>query len=353
MKKQFLLRAALALALLPLELSARAAAPDAVSSLFADPVLAKGKGFEITRSSLEEAFVTYKASMAARGQDIPDIQREAIQSNLLEHLIISKILVQKATAEEKLKTKEQIDQAINTARTNAPSEEAFNSQIKATGMTLDQMKERANEEQVCKRVLDREVRDKIKVSDDSIKQFYDDHPKDFDLAEQVRVSHILIATLDPLTQQQLPPDKKKEKEKLINDLRTRAANGEDFAKLAKQYSEDPGSKDKGGEYTFARGRMVPEFEAAAFSLKTNQISSVVETQYGYHIIKLLEKLPATKWQLADASPKIKGFLVEQEFEKQIPDYFKKLETEYDVKLLTPGAAAPDTKAKAADSPGGK
>jgi peptidyl-prolyl cis-trans isomerase C len=346
LKTQLLLPAALALALLAPQLSARAAAPDKASSLFPDPVLATGKGFEITRANLDESFVTYKASLAARGQNIPEAQRELVESNLLQHLIISKILLQKATSDDKLKTREQVDLAINAARTNAPSEEAFNIQIKATGMTLDQMRERANEEQLCKRVLDREVKDKITVADDAIKKFYDEHPSDFNIPEQVHASHILIGTLDPVTQQPLPPDKKKEKENLIREIRARAEKGEDFAKLAKEYSQDPGSKDKGGEYTFARGRMVPEFEAAAFSLRTNQISDVVETQYGYHIIKLLEKLPASKMQFAEASPKIKGFLEEQEFEKQLPDYFKKLETENDVKLLPAGS-------KPADSTGGK
>ncbi len=339
LKKQHVLRAALALAVLPLAPSARAAAPDKPSGLFADPVLATGKGFEITRSNLDDSFVTYKASLAARGQTLPEAQRDLVESNLLEHLIISKILLQKANADDKLKAGEQVDQALNAARTNAPSEEAFNISIKATGMTIEQMRQRANEEQLCKRVLERELRDKIVVPEDSIKKFYDDHPSDFDVPEQVRAAHILITTLDPVTQQPLAPEKKKEKEKLIQDLRARAEKGEDFAKLAKDYSQDPGSKDKGGEYTFPRGRMVPEFEAAAFQLKTNQISDVVETQYCYHIIKLLEKIPASKMRFADASPKIKEYLTEQQFEKELPDYFKKLETESDVKIL-PAAAAP-------------
>ena len=335
-KKQFVLRGALALALLSLQIPVHAVAQDKLAD---NAILATGKGFTVTRSNLDDSFITYKASLAARGQPLPEEQRELVQSNLLQHLIISKILLQHATADDKAKTKEQVDMAISAARSNAPTEADFNLQIKATGMTLDQMRQRANKEQLCTRVLNRELKDKISVSSDAIKKFYDDHPNLFEVPEQVRAAHILIATTDPATQQPLSPEQKKEKEKLAREIRARAEKGEDFAKLAKEYSQDPGSKDKGGEYTFPRGQMVPEFEAAAFSLKVNQISDLVETRFGYHIIKLLEKLPPSKVQFADASPRIKDHLQAEEFEKELPDYFKKLEADNDVKLLNPGPAS--------------
>jgi parvulin-like peptidyl-prolyl isomerase len=131
----------------------------------------------------------------------------------------------------------------------------------------------------------------------------------------------------------LPPEKKKEKEKLARDIKARADKGEDFSKLVREYSEDPGSKDKGGEYKFPRNRMVPEFEAAAFSLKTNQISDIVETRYGYHIIKGLEKYPATHQQFAEVKAKIKDYLVAKEAEKTLPAYLEKIKADAGVKFL--------------------
>src|SRR5260370_23096101 len=135
---------------------------------------------------------------------------------------------------------------------------------------------------------------KVNVTDADVKKFYDDNPAKFEQPEMVRASHILLGTKDQSSGTDLSDDQKKAKRKQIDDILKRARDGEDFAKLAKEYSEDPGSKDKGGEYTFPRGQMVPEFEAAAFSLKTNQVSDVVTTQFGYHIIKLSEKLPPKK-----------------------------------------------------------
>jgi peptidyl-prolyl cis-trans isomerase C len=186
---------------------------------------------------------------------------------------------------------------------------------------------------VAQRILVREVTNGIVIADAEVKKFYQDNPDKFKMPERVRAAHILVSTLDPVTQQPLPPDKKKEKLKLANELKARAEKGEDFAALVKQYSDDPGSKDKGGEYTFPRGQMVPEFEAAAFSMKTNQISDPVETQFGYHIIKLLEKLPASTVDFAKAEPDIRDFLVEQEAEKGLPAYLEKLKASADVKIL--------------------
>jgi parvulin-like peptidyl-prolyl isomerase len=112
--------------------------------------------------------------------------------------------------------------------------------------------------------------------------------------------------------------------------------GEDFAKLAKKYSDDPGSKDNGGEYTFPRGKMVPEFEAAAFSLKTNEVSDIVTTQFGYHIIKLSEKIPAKKVELAKVAPDLKEFLKQQEMQKRqddVKNFMDKLEKDAKVEIL--------------------
>ena len=113
----------------------------------------------------------------------------------------------------------------------------------------------------------------------------------------------------------------------------RARAGEDFSKLAKEYSEDPGSKDKGGEYIFPRGQMVPEFEAAAFALGTNQVSDVVTTQFGYHVIKLSEKFPAAKVDFDKSASHIRDFLTQKKLQKEIPTYMAKLRKEANVEIL--------------------
>ncbi len=130
------------------------------------------------------------------------------------------------------------------------------------------------------------------VSDAEIEQYYNQHQGEF---EEVRARHILISTQPPPPAPGAKPGEqpkalsKEEARKKAEEVLAKARKGEDFAALAKQYSDDPGSKDKGGEYTFSKGQMVPEFETAAFALQPGQISDLVETQFGYHIIKLEER----------------------------------------------------------------
>jgi peptidyl-prolyl cis-trans isomerase C len=303
-------------------------------ALFSDKVVAKGKGVEVKQSELEDSFIAYKASVAARGETFPEARREEIESDLLDRLVITEILLSKATDEDKKKAKETAEKIITQNIKQLPSEEFFIQQLKAAGMTMEDFRRRLLEQSTCEMVIDRELKATITITDAQMKKYYDENPARFEEPEKVRASHVLISTIDKTTSQPLSPDKKKEKEKEIKKIKERAEKGEDFAKLAKEFSDDPGSKEKGGEYTFARNEgMAKPFEIAAFSLKTNQISDVVETQFGYHIIKLSEKIPAKKVELAKVSADLKEGLTQQELKKQLPDYFDKLKKEAGVEFV--------------------
>jgi len=143
-------------------------------------------------------------------------------------------------------------------------------------------------------------------------------------SDQLRVRHILIKTVDdnyqPLSDEEIAAAKAQ-----IEDLLEQAKNGEDFAALATQYSEDPGSKDVGGEYTFGRGRMVPEFEEAAYALEVGEISDIVETAYGYHIIKLEEKIPSTEEDIAKVQEQLDSIKTNAEDIQKTAEFNKKYE----------------------------
>lgn len=130
-----------------------------------------------------------------------------------------------------------------------------------------------------------EVLGKIKLSDEDIENYYKAHKEEFKTPEMVKARHILIKVDSGASED----SRKKAKEKAGAILK-RVRAGEDFAKLAQEFSDDPGSKDKGGDLGFfAKGRMLPDFEKAAFALKPGGISDIVETKFGYHIIKVEEK----------------------------------------------------------------
>jgi peptidyl-prolyl cis-trans isomerase C len=302
-------------------------------SLFKDEVVVKGKGIEIKQSEIEEAYDVYKGHMASRGQRLPDDQAPVIEEKLAERLVITKILMDKATDKDKTEGDTSSEKLIADMRKRFPTEELFGQQLKATGMSLDEFKHRIREQSICEAVIEREVKGSIKVTDAEAKDFYEKNPERFERPEMVRAAHILLSTVDMTTQQPIPAAKKKEKEEQAKKLKERAEKGEDFGALAKEFSEDPGSKENGGEYTFPRGQMVKEFEAAAFSLKTNQVSDVVETQFGFHIIKLFEKKPAQKVEFAEVSEDLKTNLSQKQVQDQLPAYFEKIKKEYNVEFV--------------------
>ncbi|MEW6187503.1 MAG: peptidylprolyl isomerase [Thermodesulfobacteriota bacterium] len=136
--------------------------------------------------------------------------------------------------------------------------------------------------------LQKEVVEKVTVNEEKARTYYKDNLDAFRTPETIRARHILIKT-DPEAKEE---DKKKTKEKAEGVLK-KLKEGADFAKLATEFSDDPGTKDKGGDLDFfPKGSMVPAFEEAAFALKPGEISGLVETEYGYHIIKLEEKKEA-------------------------------------------------------------
>ena len=293
----------------------------------ADEVVAKGKGCEVKRSQVDEAFILHKANAAAQGETITEGERERVEGMLLDRLIYTQLLISKSTDAEKVKGKEAAEKIIAEYKTQAPSEDAFNRRLTSMGLTPEKFRAQMVEQGVCEQVVDRELKSKVKVSADDTKKFYEENAARFEQAEQVRAAHVLISTKDSAGGQDLTDDQKKEKKKLAEKVLTRAKAGEDFAKLAKEFSEDPGSKDQGGEYTFPRGQMVPEFEAAAFTLKTNQVSDIVTTQFGYHIIKTYEKIPGQKMEFAKVEAQIRDRLQFMEVQKQLPDFLEKLKAE--------------------------
>jgi parvulin-like peptidyl-prolyl isomerase len=328
---------------------------DVMTQLFGDPVVAKGKGFEIKQSQLDEVMSGLKASAAARGQAIPAEQLKLYQARFLDRLIQIQLLLQKATDADRANGKKKVDEQIAELVKHAGSQEKFDKQLMSVGMTPSELRTKMSEEITAMVILQRELG--ATATDAEVKAYYTNHPADFEQPETVRAAHILLSTKDMATGTALTDEQKAAKHKQLEGILKRARAGEDFAKLAAQYSEDPGSKDNGGEYTFPRGQMAPEFEAAAFSLTNNQISDIVTTAFGYHIIKSYGKTPATKLTLTDKAPqtdatiadRLKEVLAQQKMTPQIPSYMEKLEKDGQVEVLDPDLKASIAAFKAAAS----
>jgi len=311
---------------------------DMIDQLLGDPVLAKGKDVEVKRSQLDAEMLNVRAMASAQGRTIPPSDMSLLEREKLNELIAFQILLKRATDADKAEGKVRFEKLLARLKkdnklTDAEFDEKLAGQLKLQGTTRAEWDQQRINQATVGVVLEQEL--KVNVTDADAKKYYDENPARFEQPEQVRASHILISTRDTVTGKDLTDEQKQAKRKEIDALRKRAVDGEDFAKLAKEYSEDPGSKDNGGEYTFGRGRMVPAFEAAAFSLETNQISDVVTTDYGYHIIKLGEKLPAKVITFDEVSDDLKDALRSKELQTQLreTDYLAKLIKGANVEIL--------------------
>ncbi len=336
------------------ETNAPSAKPaDRLAALFGDPVVAKGKGFEVKRSQLDASVITFKGAMAARGQTVSPLEMERLEPQLLEELIRLRLLLTIATDADREKGKELGEQRIKAEIERAGSEENVARQAKAIGRTFESWKAEIIDAAIARTILDREI--KVTVTDDDVKKFYDENPARFEQPEQVRISHILFATLDLNTRLPLPEAQKETKRKLAEEVVKRARAGEDFVKLVKEFSEDASVKDSGGEITFDRGsrQLPPEFVAAAFSLSENQISDVITTVVGYHVVKMLEKTPAKMIELAKVSDRVKEVLTQQAIQERLPDYFEKLMKEANVEILDAKLKLPERDTAATAKPGDK
>jgi peptidyl-prolyl cis-trans isomerase C len=171
------------------------------------------------------------------------------------------------------------------------------------------------------------------------RKYFDQHPEQFG---KVQARHILVSTRgsnDPKKQKEVLTDDQAKKK--ADEIRARLVKGEDFAAIAKAESDDPGSKETGGTYTFGRGEMVPAFEQAAYSLKENEISQPVKTQFGYHVIQLQKHLPGT---FDDAKQQVPALRVDA-FIKEIVG-----EVKFNDAFLNAGPVNPTTNAAPAPAP---
>ncbi len=174
----------------------------------------------------------------------------------------------------------------------------------------------------------KELEKALQIKPEDIKKFYDEHKNEFVKPESVHARHILVKV-----DQNADEKAKKAVEAKANDIKKKLAGGKDFAELAKEFSDDPGSKQKGGDLGFfPKGRMVPEFEKAAFELKVNEVSNPVKSNFGYHIIQVLEKKAQEEMKYEDVSRDIEERLKAQKQEEQIESVSEKLKAKYTVKI---------------------
>jgi peptidyl-prolyl cis-trans isomerase C len=277
-------------------------------------------GTVITQAELDSQMKIVMDRLRASGR-LPDVsQLDQMRSQVLENLIARELLYQESQKKGIKISEEEVNEQLIKLKTQFPTEAEFNNALIRMNLTEASIKEKLQRDLALKKLIEDEVAPKVTVSDSDIRAFYENNPETFKQPERVKASHILIK-VDP----KADPSQKAEAQKKIDLVSAKLQKGEDFGALAKEYSEGP-SAPKGGDLGyFTRGQMVKPFEEAAFAMKPGEVSGMVETRFGYHLIKVTDKTPEGTMPYDDVKDRLGEFLKQQKIQEEINVYVKRLE----------------------------
>jgi parvulin-like peptidyl-prolyl isomerase len=214
----------------------------------------------------------------------------------LQQLIDEVLLSQEASKQGLSVSEAEIDENLNTfMQENNLTQDSLNELLVQKQMTYEQLRSLVQGQLLIDKVLQQEVKSKVNVTSAEALQYYNDNPNTFKVPETVTARHILIGLVNRTPEQA--------KEKALEVLQMLKDDNSNFCELVTQYSDDSGSLDNCGEYTFPKGQMVPEFETAAFEQGIGQ-TSLVNTTYGYHIIWTVNMTPEKVVPFADVEDQI-------------------------------------------------
>lgn len=322
-----------------------AAAPSATPAAAATPAYVSTSGLDlkdpvatvngepISLADLDKAFNTAIASAGVKPDDLSPEQKIEGYRQLLDEMVMEK-LISKASEGETV-SDEEVDAELNKIKTQFPSEEEFNKQLTEAGQTPEKVRESIKSMLVQQKWMESKM-GSTEVTPEETQKFYDENQAEFQEPESVKASHILF-----LVKQDDPEDVVKAKLAAAKKAITRAKK-EDFTKLAKELSEEPGASESGGDLGFfSKDRMVPEFAEASFAQKVGTVSTEpVRTQFGWHVIKVTDKKPAGTLPYDQVKDQLAAFLKNDKQRKAAQDVIKSLQDSAKIETSLPPEQQP-------------
>ncbi|MFM8358731.1 MAG: peptidylprolyl isomerase [Verrucomicrobiota bacterium] len=295
-------------------------------------LLVTARTWNIQRQELDLVMRRVGKSLLQAGRILPEEELKALERRQLDQMIFTRICLARATGADREKATNESRKFIEGLKRQQPTEEAYLRLLARGGFEPREFAEEKWNEALAAAVVDREVKDVIRIPTADARKYYDAHPEKWLEPEQVKAAHLLVASSDPRTGEPWPADELQRREERARKARDRARAGEPFGKLVQEFSDDANTRERGGVYLFARGQMEPEFEAAAFSMKPGQVSDLVRTAYGWHVIQLVERRPPQRREFAAVERQIRALLTEQELGDRITEYARTQEKDQEVKL---------------------
>jgi peptidyl-prolyl cis-trans isomerase C len=248
---------------------------------------------------------------------MPEERQQMMRMRVVDMMVEHALLSQKLKDKGLTISDEQVMSEIQKIA-GAKTMEDVEKEIKEMGMTMEDLRGQVRQKMMTEKVIDAEMKDAVTAED--AKKYYDENPTQFDRPEQVQASHILVKVEPDAT-----ADAKAEAKKKIEGILKKVKDGGDFAALAKENSDCPSAANGGDLGMFGRGQMVKEFEDTAFAMKPGDVSGIVETQFGYHIIKVTDKKEAGKIPFEEIKDQLESYLKQrkqQEFWQTYRDKMK-------------------------------
>ena len=304
------------------------AAPPAVDPVPAElpEVVARVGAYSITRDELERAV---RSAEIQAGQALPTQFRDSVYRAVLDRLVAFHLLVQESERRSIVVDDAAVEARIDTIRSGFPDEEAFEAQLDSWNTSLYILRGEARRDLLVERVLESAVLADVEIDAESVRAFYEQHPAQFTERGGVRARHILIGVSPDAAESE-----KAEARERARGLRLEAENGADFGALAREHSDDPGSAAGGGDLGLVvEGRTVPAFEAALFALEPGELSGVVETPFGFHVIQMIERQDDRLVPFEEASGPIRDLLLQQEQQARTAAFIDELRAAHDVRIL--------------------
>lgn len=282
-------------------------------------IVAVVNGVGIDRKRFENlmgavAYREYKTIVATLGP----IKFKTVKSLALREAILNELLRQEGKRRGILVYKDEIEKELEDSKNDFPFPELYQEFLKNEGMTEEDYK-KILEEEILIRKTKEKLLEEYTIPEEELRRYYEDNKEIMRIPERVRASHILIKV-----KEDDPPEVKEEAKRKIEDLREMALKGHEFGKLARAFSHCPSSYSDGDLGYLVRGQTEPNFEKALFNLQEGEVSDVVETSFGYHIIYLRERLEPEPLSYEDARAGIEKEIKEKRKEGIMEDIFERL-----------------------------
>lgn len=287
-------------------------------------------GTVITRKDLDREMRVARRRYARMGRTLAGPEVPKMEARILESLIDRELIFQEAVKSGIHIDDQTVKNELATLKKRFSNEAAFQKALREANLSEADVRIQIRRGMTIQRLIDDRFVHKISVSPKEVKEYYDTHREMFTRPEEVRASHILIK-VDPKADEQTKLKARRE----LEGIQKKLLAGGNFAALARKYSQGP-SAAKGGDLGyFRRGQMVPPFEKAAFALKPGEVSDIVVTRFGYHLIKVTDKKPGGIIPYVEVKNKLTDFLKQQKVRRAVDLHIEELKKGAKIERLLP------------------